>query len=134
MKRILKIVFISISVLIALSIVAYNIYAYKASLEYEDFIPPKLPYADGPKELIISLIGAQEYFTGYVNFKYLNLDKNKAEIKMRNNSIADDSIGDTEYYIIAQKNEKGWKIVEYKAHSKCARALFFNFWTTNACP
>ncbi len=134
MKRILKFVFISIGALIALSIVAYNIYAYKASLEYEDFIPPKLPYAVGPKELIISLIGAQEYFTGYVNFKYLNFDKNKAEIKMRNNSIADDSIGDTEYYIIAKKNEKGWKITEYKAHSKCARALFFNFWTTKACP
>jgi len=134
MKRILKIIFISIGALIVLSIMAYNIYAYKASIEYKDFIPPKLPYADGPKELIISLIGAEEYFTGYVNFKYLNLDKNKAEIKMRNNSIADDSIGDTEYYIIAEKNEKGWKIVGYKAHSKCARALFFNFWTIKACP
>lgn len=139
MKQTLKIILIVICVII-LPIVVYNTYAYRTSLRYVDapiFVYNQekdvARYMPSPKALILSLIGDEEYFNGYVNLKFVGFDGNKVEIKMGNNSTGDDSIGITEDDIIAEKKEQGWMIVQHKTHWKCARDLFFSFWTTKAC-
>lgn len=136
MKRIFKILFIVFCAIIILLIVAYNIYAYQASLQYKKASPPKVT-ADNIKSLVIALIQREELFVGYIDVKYIHLDRNpdltEAEITMRNNAIADDSFNSIEYKVLAEKKGQEWTIVEYKSHWKCRGYPFLNFWTTEAC-
>lgn len=143
LKRIPKIVFVVvcvISILVILPVIVYNIYAYQSSSRYvtaPSFVynqeKGNIQYVPDPKSILMSFIGNEEYFNGYASLRYLGFEGNKVEIKMRNDSTGDDSIGATEDYIIAEKKEQGWTIVQHKTHWKCGRDFPFVFWTTHAC-
>ena len=138
--RSLKVFLITVIIIVITPILLFHFYSYQASLQYKDVLPPnfthdtttnKTLYVDSPKKLVMSLVANEEYFKGYINLKYLNLDK--VVITMRNESTGDDSITAIEYFIIAERSKPGWTIVQYKAHWKCRGLLFLNFWTTKAC-
>jgi len=140
MKRIFKIIFIVICIIIILPIIVYNIYAYQSSFSYKDVLPPNFSrdtttnkplYVESPKKLVQSLIASEEYFNGYIKLKYLNPDK--VEIAVLNDSTGDDSIGVVEYFIIAEKSTPGWTIVENKIHWKCTDILALDVWRITPC-
>ena len=128
-----KKILLSLLTIIIIPTLFLKYYSYKASSTYEDGNPPKNLNTTSPKTMIVSLIGNEEDFAGTVNLRYIHIDPYRIEIKLRNNAIEDDSIGSIEYYIIAEKKKDKWKIVQYKQHWKCARDLFFDFWTIGPC-
>jgi hypothetical protein len=78
------------------------------------------------------MLTGEEYFKGDLELKYLDI--NKAEIKMRNYGVGDDSIGAIEYDVITEKKQQGWMITQFKTHWKCSRGLYWpRYWTTTGC-
>lgn len=131
--RIAIIVFLSV---IILSLLFYKFLDYQASLQYKDSTPPSKT-ADSLKSLVASLIQGEEAFAGSINVTFIDPDHNglwnKAEIKVLNKVIYDDSIGPIEYLAIAEQKDGVWKITRYKSHWKCKRHVIPQFWQTSAC-
>lgn len=131
-KRLLIIVLL----IIIVPIVFYQLVVYSKSLKYEESTPPR-DRSDSLRGLVVSLLQNEDMFAGSVQVNYIDPNHNglwnKAEIRVLNTSIADDSIGAVEYISIAEKKNGIWELTKYKSHWKCARSMFLNFWTTNAC-
>ncbi|GEM_PF-3729322 len=121
---------------IVLPILIYKAFSFQASLRYE-ISEPHQRSAKTLKELVVILLQNEEAFSGFVKVTYIDGHKtglwNKAEIHILNNTTLDDSIGAVEYIAIAEKKGELWQLTSYKSHWKCARDVFPNFWTTNAC-
>ena len=132
-KRISLLILLSV---IILPILIYQIFSFQASLQYKESDPPNNT-ADSLKSLAISLLHNEEFFAGNVNITYIdpnhNGQWNKSQITMLNTSIADDSIGATEYIAIVEKKGEVWRVTSYKSHWKCARSIFLNFWRITPC-
>lgn len=121
---------------LALPILIYQFYSFRNSLIYKESIPPRNT-ADSLKNLVASLIRNGEGFAGSVHVSYIDPHHdgqwNKAQIKVLNTAVYDDSIGPIEYIAIAEKTGDVWKVTNYKDHWKCKRNIIFNFWTTSSC-
>ncbi|MBU3979170.1 hypothetical protein KJ980_05385 [Patescibacteria group bacterium] len=129
-----KILLICILCIVVIPAVLLKLYAYYSANKYIPEKPPTIT-ADSLKSLSISLIQSQEDFNGTLVIETQIPDHNKAEITFLNNYSGGDSVGATEYKMIAEKKNQLWTITNSKTHWKCFRDLFFNsFWTTSACP
>lgn len=129
----MKKIFIPI-ILILIIFAVYLFLSIQGSLTYKDIPKIKMAPAASTKELTTNLINSNEFFTGSINIKYIELEMNSVEIKMLNNSTGDDSIRAEEQIIKAVKKNSKWEITESKVHWKCRNQYFYYFWTTNACP
>ncbi len=131
--RIVIIVFLSVIIIIMLF---YKFLDFQASLQYKDSTPPNKT-ANSLKSLVASLIQGEEAFAGNINVTFIDPNHNglwnKAEIKVFNKIIPDDSIGPIEYIAIAEQSGDVWKITHYKSHWKCKRHIIPQFWQTSAC-
>ncbi len=131
-KRLL--IIISLSVII-LPILIYKFFSFQASLQYKEGSPPRKT-AESLKSLVVALLQGEEGFVGNVSVSYIDPMKNgpnKAQIKIFNNAIYDDSIGPVEYIAIAENKDGIWRITNYKSHWKCKRHIIPQFWVTSAC-
>lgn len=131
-----------IIIFVALLVICfYKFSEYHASMEYQDQALPfyaqnkwtnKIIYAESPKKIAQNMLTAEEYFKGDLKLTYLDI--NKAEITMRNYGTGDDTKEAIEYYVIAEREQAGWKITQFKVHWKCSRGIYWpRFWTTGAC-
>lgn len=131
--RVAIIIFLSV---IILAISFYKFLGYQASLQYKESTPPS-KMATSLKSLVSSLIQGEEAFAGNINVAFIDPNHNglwnKAEIKVFNKIIPDDSIGPIEYIAIAEQKDGVWKITHYKSHWKCKRHIIPQFWQTSAC-
>lgn len=132
-KRLLIVILLCV---IILPILIYKAFAFQASLQFEESIPPNRT-AESLKALAVSLLQNEEAFSGFMKVTYIDPNKdglwNKAKIHVLNNTIFDDSIGAVEYIAIAEKKGELWRITSYKSHWKCARHIIPQFWVTSAC-
>jgi len=87
--------------------------------------------------LVASLIENEEGFEGNISVRIEDPTRkgiwDRAEIKVLNKAIYDDSTGPREYIAIAERNDEKWKITHYKAHWKCKRDLLSLFWQITPC-
>ncbi len=129
-----KMLLICIVCIVVLPAILLKLYAHYSANTYIPEKPPAIT-AGSLKSLSLSLIQSQEDFNGSINIETQIPDHNKAQITFVNNYSGGDSVGTTEYKMIAEKKGQLWTITESKTHWKCPRDLFFNsFWTTSACP
>lgn len=120
--------------IVIVPVILIRFYTQYSSNTYIPAKPPKIS-TDSLKSLSISLIQSQEDFNGTLNIETQTPDHNKALITFLNNYSGGDSVGATEYKMIAEKKGQLWTITESKSHWKCSRDLFFNsFWTISNCP
>lgn len=124
--------FVTIIFIVLLLIISLFFYAKYTSTRYINAKPPSIT-SDNLKSLVATLIQNQEQFVGTINVRYIDSAQNSAEITLMNNYSGDDSIGATEYKMIAEKKGQFWTFTKGKTHWKCARDFFNNFWTTSSC-
>lgn len=68
----------------------------------------------------------QEQKKGIMKYTYLNWDKTKAKITIQETYTGDDSVGPSKSYIIVEKQQKGWTVVEYAKETNCLRGSSTN--------
>jgi len=123
-----------ITCLVLLPFILIQFYIHYSNSTYISEKPPQIK-SDSLKSLSISLIQNQEDFNGALSIETQLPDHNRAEITFMNNYSGGDSIGSTEYKMIAEKKGNLWGIIESKSHWKCSRDLFFSsVWTISSCP
>lgn len=122
--------------IILLPILTFQIYSYSKSLVYKETLPPQIK-ANNLKNLIASLVRDEEGFAGNIHVAYIDPKHdglwNKAEIKVLNSVVYDDSVGPIEYIAIAEQKGKEWQLTSYKSHWKCKRDLLGLFWRITPC-
>lgn len=133
--RYAAIVFLVILLLPIACVVLFSVLLYQSSFTYVDVVPPKIS-AGTNRELIIALIQRDEDFSGTIAIDRLPFDtpesNPKEEITYRNNYSGDDSIGPSEYKMIAEFSHNKWTIIKSKMHWQCSRDLFFSsVWRTS---
>jgi hypothetical protein len=129
-----KILLISLICIVVLPFILIKLYTDYSANTYIPEKPPAIT-GDGLKSLSQALIQSQEDFNGALSIETQPPNHNKAQITFMNNYSGGDSVGTTEYKMIAEKKGQVWTITESKSHWKCPRDLLFNsFWTTSDCP